>query len=228
MANKNIRTRGLTAIQKTSTVTGLALLYFGLAYQATSLAASTDTPNTVETSQLPPPPGPVQTISNEVVAPSSPQVTTVAATQIEQTPALATQPNILELAPNSPEAKLQTYLNQHLVETPVNIEGISFKPKTTQLSKESEAKLLLLAALLIQYPEARFLITTYTNETSTNQDSDQLSLMRANALGLQFVNAGIDGKRITIMGMGKRPSPDKNLTKAQAKQSQRLEISVID
>lgn len=139
---------------------------------------------------------------------------------------IASTVNKLELAPGSPEAKLQSYLENRTLETPVSMDGIGFETKTAKLTKESDAKVLMLAALLAQYPEANFLITSYTTETSTeNKNSDELSLMRAQTLGENLVKAGVDGKRITIMGMGKRPSPDK--TSVASKKSQRIEISVI-
>jgi outer membrane protein OmpA-like peptidoglycan-associated protein len=83
----------------------------------------------------------------------------------------------------------------------------------------------MLAALLGQYPQANFLITAYTTESTKEQNSEQLSLQRANALGEELVKAGVDGKRITIMGMGNKPAADKS--SAAQQKNQRIEISVI-
>jgi len=150
--------------------------------------------------------------------------TTATTTQTAATSSSTT--NKLELAPGSPESKLQTYLAKGILETPVVMDGIEFEPKTPNLTKDSEAKVLLLAALLAQYPEANFLITARTTETSTdNKSSEELSLMREKALGLQLVKAGVNGKRITILGVGKLAIPDK--TSAASKKNQRVEISVI-
>lgn len=247
MAENSQRTKGLTSTQE-GLIAGLVLLSFGLVYwylnpwqseqqaipilakhttnstlQSNSLASTGNaqalastieaTPTTANT--LPPPPGLVK--ANITLS-----TTTTETTQLAQTRII----NKLELAPGSPEAKLQTYLENKTLETPVGIDGINFEAKTTKLTKNSEAKMLMLAALLVHYSEANFLITTYTTETSAkHKNSDDLSLMRAQALGENLVKAGINGKRITIMGMGKRPSPDK--TVAAAKRSQRIEISVI-
>lgn len=182
---------------------------------ATTASTEANKPITIDTAAIP-------TANNATTEPAKP--TTPVTDQ--STTAQATTSNKLEFAPGSPEAQLQTYLAKGTLETPVGIEGISFEPKTAKITQASAAKVLLLAALLAQYPDANLLITTYTDETSTdNKDSDELSLRRANALGMQLVNAGVNGKRITIMGMGKKPSPDK--TSATSKKSQQIEISVI-
>lgn len=173
-----------------------------------SVPTETITATSATAANLPPPPGPVEAVKTE------------------QTSTDSAMPNKLELAPGSPEAKLQTYLNDGRLETPVVMDNINFEPKTTQITKESDANVLLLAALLAQYPQANFLIASYTDETNPdNKNSSELSLMRANALGVQLVKAGVDGKRITIMGMNSQTSPDQ--TSATSKKSQRIEISVI-
>lgn len=213
----------------------------------TETAPTTSAPTkTTAANPPPPPPGPMEATQAEATAsgtdsttpaPSTakaagPAAITPAATSTEASaqtaakPARATAANKLELAPGSPEAKLQAYLEKGTLETPVGMSDITFEPKTTQLTPASDAKVLLVAALLSQYPKANFLITAYTKETSTeNKNSDELSLMRANVLGAELVKAGVDGKRITIMGMGKQPSPDK--TSAASKKNQHIEISVI-
>lgn len=175
---------------------------------APTVPTETITATSATAANLLPPPGPVEAVKTE------------------QTSTDSAMPNKLELAPGSPEAKLQTYLNDGRLETPVVMDNINFEPKTTQITKESEANVLLLAALLAQYPQANFLIASYTDETNPdNKNSSELSLMRANALGVQLVKAGVDGKRITIMGMNSQTSPDQ--TSATSKKSQRIEISVI-
>lgn len=166
-------------------------------------------------------------IPTEPIAQTANTATTTPTTTTPETNTPSTAVNKLELAPGSPEAKLQAYLDTKTLETPVGMDGISFEAKTSKLTKESDPKVLLLAALLAQYPEANFLITAYTTESGAeNKDSDSLSLMRAQILGENLVKAGVDAKRITIMGMGKRLSPDK--TSVASKQSQRIEISVIE
>lgn len=166
-------------------------------------------------------------IPTEPIAQTANTATTTPTTTTPETNTPSTAVNKLELAPGSPEAKLQAYLDTKTLETPVGMDGISFESKTSKLTKESDPKVLLLAALLAQYPEANFLITAYTTESGAeNKDSDSLSLLRAQILGENLVKAGVDAKRITIMGMGKRLSPDK--TSVASKQSQRIEISVIE
>lgn len=252
MAENSQRTKGLTSTQE-GLIAGLVLLSFGLVYwylnpwqseqqaipilakhttngtiQSNSLASTGNTQVLASTTEalpttniLPPPPGLVKASNTEN---STLSTKTAETTQLAQSTTSII--NKLEFAPGSPEAKLQTYLENKTLETPVGIDGINFEAKTTKLTKNSEAKVLMLAALLAHYSEANFLITTYTTETSAkHKNSDDLSLMRAQALGENLVKAGINGKRITIMGMGKRPSPDK--TVATAKKSQRIEISVI-
>lgn len=181
---------------------------------ATTPPAATTTTTTATaiadptTSQPLPPPGPV------------------AEAKTEPLPVAAATPNKLELASGSPEAELQSYLSSNTLETPVTLDGIAFEPQTSQLTQASEANVLLLAALLAQYPQANILITSYTDETRPNsENSAELSLMRANAVGVELVKAGIERRRITIMGMGKPTSPDP--TSAISKKSQRIEVSVI-
>lgn len=202
-----------------------------------SAAASPSTQTTAETSATPETPAseakateastsPTQTTAT-TAAQSADTATTTTTAKPEPAPPITTNTaNKLELAPGSPEAKLQSYLEQKTLETPVSMDGIQFEAKTAKLTKESDATVLLLAALLAQYPEANFLITSYTTETGNeNQNSDELSLIRAQTLGESLVKAGVNAKRITIMGMGKRPSPDP--TSVASKKSQHIEISVI-
>lgn len=170
---------------------------------------------------------PIATTPSQPATETKPVQIAANTAQTTEATAVSTAVNKLELAPDSPEAKLQAYLDTKTLETPVSMDGISFEAKTSKLTKESDPKVLLLAALLAQYPEANFLITAYTTESGAeNKDSDSLSLLRAQILGENLVKAGVDAKRITIMGMGKRPSPDK--TSVASKQSQRIEISVIE
>lgn len=203
-----------------------------------SATASPSTQTTAETTAAPETPVPetkaaeastnaTQTTDIVAAKPADTTTTTTTAAKPEPAPSITTNMvNKLELAPGSPEAKLQSYLEKKTLETPVSMDGINFEAKTTKLTKESDAAVLLLAALLAQYPEANFLITSYTIETGNeNQNSDELSLIRAQTLGESLVKAGVNAKRITIMGMGKRPSPDP--TSVASKKSQHIEISVI-
>lgn len=202
-----------------------------------SAAASPSTQTTAETTAAPETPASESkaaeastnaTQTTDIVA-AKPADTTTTTTTAKPEPVQPTTTNMvnkLELAPGSPEAKLQSYLEKKTLETPVSMDGINFEAKTAKLTKESDAAVLLLAALLAQYPEANFLITSYTTETGNeNQNSDELSLIRAQTLGENLVKAGVNAKRITIMGMGKRPSPDP--TSVASKKSQHIEISVI-
>jgi outer membrane protein OmpA-like peptidoglycan-associated protein len=197
-----------------------------------SATASPSTQTTAETTAAPETPAPEAkaaeastnaTQTTDIVAAKPADTTTTTTTAAKPEPVQPTTTNMvnkLELAPGSPEAKLQSYLEKKTLETPVSMDGINFEAKTAKLTKESDAAVLLLAALLAQYPEAN------TTETGNeNQNSDELSLIRAQTLGESLVKAGVNGKRITIMGMGKRPSPDP--TSVASKKSQHIEISVI-
>ena len=202
-----------------------------------SAAASPSTQTTAETTAAPETPAPeakaaeastntTQTTDIVAAKPADTTTTTTTAKPEPVQPTTTNMANKLELAPGSPEAKLQSYLEKKTLETPVSMDGINFEAKTAKLTKESDAAVLLLAALLAQYPEANFLITSYTTDTGNeNQNSDELSLIRAQTLGESLVKAGVNAKRITIMGMGKRPSPDP--TSVASKKSQHIEISVI-
>lgn len=194
--------------------------------EATANTEAAQPATTEQTTGVATNPEPTQTVQAATHSETSSSTTqAMSPTSTEQKPVASAIPSKLILAPGSPEAKLQGYLENNTLEKPVTMADIQFEAKQTQLTKNSEAQTLMLAALLGQYPQANFLITAYTTETGTDQTSDQLSLMRANALGMELVKAGVDGKRITIMGMGNKPPVDKS--SAAQKKNQRIEISVI-
>ncbi|OQX01023.1 MAG: hypothetical protein BWK73_47320 [Thiothrix lacustris] len=85
---------------------------------------------------------------------------------------------------------------------PIVLDGIHFDAGTSKPNAQSSDQINVIVALLQANPDIRLLIRGHTDEVGSAKDNTELSLVRANEVGVALVQAGVDRKRLRIMGMG--------------------------
>lgn len=106
-------------------------------------------------------------------------------------PALKGRAKVLELAPIEKEASF-------------DIHSIYFDFESSKIKPESFPYLDSLAGYLKKYPTMKFEIIGHTDLHGTDEFNDRLSLERAESVRDYLVGKGLDEKRFTIKGKGKR------------------------
>ena len=83
------------------------------------------------------------------------------------------------------------------------------------------------AAVLIEFPSLRVLITGHTDNTGTREKNVQLSKGRAEAVKTYLVGKGIEPSRIETKGAGPDEPIDSNVTAAGQQRNRRIEFKLI-
>lgn len=113
------------------------------------------------------------------------------------------------------------------VNKPVIFDKIMFDKGSTSINASSEPQIKATAALLNSYPAIKLLIRGHTDETGVSNSNTELSLLRANEVGVALVNLGIDRTRLRIMGMGDSAPIDTNTTEEGRKNNRRVDAMII-
>lgn len=121
---------------------------------------------------------------------------------------------------------LQSIMNGE-VNKPVIFDKILFDKGSTSINASSEPQIKATAALLNSYPAIKLLIRGHTDETGVSNSNTELSLLRANEVGVALVNLGIDRTRLRIMGMGDSAPIDTNTTEEGRKNNRRVDAMII-
>jgi outer membrane protein OmpA-like peptidoglycan-associated protein len=85
---------------------------------------------------------------------------------------------------------------------PIVLDGIYFDSGSSKPNAQSIEQINVIVALLQANPDIRLLIRGHTDEVGSAKENTELSLVRANEVGVALVQAGVDRKRLRIMGMG--------------------------
>lgn len=155
---------------------------------------------------------------------------TQSATQQANAPPSYTLPDgsTVTLAPNGFEPALRDTIRQQVHNTPLVFDNIQFDSGSTSLHASSEHQLKAVAALLHQNPNIKVMLRGHSDDIGQAANNAQLSLLRANSVGLALVNLGIDRQRIRIMGMGASLPLESNATEAGRQKNRRIDISIIE
>lgn len=180
--------------------------------QAAATVAATVPPKTVEPAN--PEAGPV--------GPASPPAEPVANE-------VYTLPDGTEVAVGTSgfEGAFKQAIANNEINKPIMFDSITFDSGATQISAASEQQIKATAALLHKYPHIRILIRGHTDEVGLSRNNTELSLMRANAMGLALVNLGIDRQRLRIMGMGDSDPIGSNATEEGRRKNRRIDALII-
>jgi outer membrane protein OmpA-like peptidoglycan-associated protein len=124
------------------------------------------------------------------VGPASPQIATPPTSQTPDTGA------------GGFENTFSHAIAKHQTDRPIVFDGIKFDSGATKPTTQSTEQINVIVALLQANPDIRLLIRGHTDEVGSAKDNTELSLVRANEVGVALVQAGVDRKRLRIMGMG--------------------------
>ena len=108
----------------------------------------------------------------------------------------------------------------------VVLEGVTFATAKATLTKESERTLEKAFIAMVANADVKVEIAGYTDNVGSDKLNDDLSLRRAQAVKSWLVNKGIDAKRMTTTGKGKRDPIASNDTPEGRAQNRRIEFHV--
>lgn len=110
----------------------------------------------------------------------------------------------------------------------INLEHVTFKTGSAELTENSKYELDNLVSVLRKYPDMRIEISGHTDNTGEAEANLQLSQARANAVAMYLSNTGnIGSDRYTAVGYGaQRPVGDNNTEEGKA-QNRRTEFKIL-
>ncbi len=109
------------------------------------------------------------------------------------------------------------------------IENIHFMSGSSDLKPGAEKQLGNLAQILNDYPTAKIKVGGYTDETGSEESNMKLSNLRAQAVKLKLLEAGIAADRIEAEGYGSQyPICDEDDSEECLAQNRRIEIRLLN
>ncbi len=109
------------------------------------------------------------------------------------------------------------------------VENIHFMSGSSDLKPGAEKQLDNLAQILNDYPTAKIKVGGYTDETGSEESNMKLSNLRAQAVKLKLLEAGIAADRIEAEGYGSQyPICDENDSEECLAQNRRIEIRLLN
>ncbi len=109
------------------------------------------------------------------------------------------------------------------------IENIHFMSGSSDLKPGAEKQLGNLAQILNDYPTAKIKVGGYTDETGSEESNMKLSNLRAQAVKLKLLEAGIAADRIEAEGYGSQyPICDENDSEECLAQNRRIEVRLLN
>ena len=103
---------------------------------------------------------------------------------------------------------------------------ILFDYSKSLFKQETFAVLQAITSILIDYPEANFIIEGHTDSLGSHITNNRLSTARANAVRDYLVSNGIDSARLTAIGYGEKRPKFSNETKGGRDQNRRVEVKL--
>ncbi len=103
---------------------------------------------------------------------------------------------------------------------------ILFDVDSATLRTSALSTLNQIADVLGRYPDARVIVTGYTDSTGSEQHNLELSRRRAETVRDYLVSRGVDPARITAVGLGESDPIDTNQTAEGRQRNRRVEFNV--
>ncbi len=122
------------------------------------------------------------------------------------------------------EGDLQQLFQNGELNKPLTFDQIYFDTGSTKINAKSDRQIRVTAALMNAFPKINILLRGHTDNRGAPTDNFQLSLMRANSMGLALGTLGIDTERIRVLGMGDGFPVASNNTEKGRKKNRRIEI----
>lgn len=134
----------------------------------------------------------------------------------------------LSVPQGSMNYNLAHYLGDAAQGTPrtFTFDHLNFETGTTQLTADSTQTVQNLTSIMKAYPNARFQISGYTDNTGSAQANQTLSQQRAEAVRSMLINNGVSGDRISAAGFGEQNPIASNDTDEGRARNRRTELTV--
>jgi outer membrane protein OmpA-like peptidoglycan-associated protein len=144
-------------------------------------------------------------------------------------PPKTTPDNSAKTEKNKPKERIYKYLDNSKVNVGqvFKIEKLYFETDSATITPESFDALEELRDYLIKNKQIRIEIGGHTNNKCSEKYCERLSLDRAEAVKKYLISQGIDQKRMTTKGYGKRNPISSNSSKDERHLNQRVEIKII-
>jgi outer membrane protein OmpA-like peptidoglycan-associated protein len=104
---------------------------------------------------------------------------------------------------------------------------VQFPNNSNQVTEEAYQQLSHLAAIVKSRPEARLVITGYTDGTGNENYNRNLSKFRADVIKSYFIGQGIDASQITSIGRGSENPIAANNNLQGRSENRRVEVEVV-
>ena len=134
----------------------------------------------------------------------------------------------VKIKPDGFEGAFKKAIINRDLNKPIMFDNIYFETGSGKVSNKSDHQIKATAALLNAYPDVKVLLRGHTDDRGDYKSNTQLSLSRANSMGLALVALGIEKRRITIEGMGEAEPIDSNKTEKGRGRNRRIEIVIIE
>ena len=130
----------------------------------------------------------------------------------------------IKIASTGFEGELQQLFQRGELNRPLTYDQIYFDTASSKINAKSNHQIQITAALMNAYPKSNILLRGHTDNRGSASNNFQLSLARANSMGLALGALGIDTARIRVLGMGDSFPVASNNTEEGRKKNRRIEI----
>ena len=130
----------------------------------------------------------------------------------------------VKLASDGFEGDLQHVFAKNEINKALIFDQIYFDTGSEKIKAKSEQQIRATAAVMNAYPKTSILLQGHTDSKGAAKKNIELSLMRANSMGLALGALGIDTERVRILGMGDAFPIKSNDTEEGRKKNRRIEI----
>lgn len=126
------------------------------------------------------------------------------------------------------ENDLKNALEPPTANTLLRFDNVYFQSGSALIDAKSTQQIKATAALLNTYPQRNILLRGHTDNTGEPGSNIQLSLARANEMGLALGRLGIKLERIKIIGVGDAEPIATNDTEEGRSQNRRIELLLLN
>lgn len=132
------------------------------------------------------------------------------------------------LSPDGFESDFKQLIENKEINKPISFDSIYFDTGSIKINAKSDHQIKATAALLHKHRDIKILLRGHTDNTGFHNTNIQLSLLRANAMGVALGRLGIDTRRIQVTAMGASYPIASNDTEEGRKQNRRIEVLIIE
>lgn len=171
----------------------------------------------------------VATLETGAIGPASSDAAATASAPAAPLPTLYTMPDgsQIDLAASRFGLAFRDAIAKRDTNKPIIFDEIRFDSGASKPNPQSDTQIQQVVALLHANPDIKLLIRGHTDEVGTAKDNTELSLIRANEVGVALVQAGIDRRRLRVMGMGSSEPISVENTDAARERNRRIDALIL-